>query len=111
MRLACGTTVFPGLVLSMAWWLLSPASLAAQPAAQLRPALQQPRQDDSAAPPTPVVTVKRVDRFLKLDCQLLDGNGQKFQANPPSLDRYGHPPHFEVYQGDRLIGSGTFAYG
>ena len=56
--------------------------------------------------PHPSLTVKRAGRLLTLDYQLLDADGQKFR-NP---DR-NHPPRFTVYQGDRLVGSGTFEYG
>ena len=52
------------------------------------------------------LTVKRAGRLLTLDCQRLGTNGQR----APNPDR-DHPPKFAVYQGDRLVGSGTFEYG
>ena len=50
--------------------------------------------------------MKRAGRLLTLDYQRLDANGQR----APNPDR-DHPPQFAVYQGDRLVGSGTFEYG
>jgi len=54
------------------------------------------------------VTAQRAGRLLKLNYQLLDGDGRKYQRS--SGDR-GHPPQFAVYQGDCQIASGSFEYG
>ena len=108
MRRLCISAVLISLLAMAAGSLL--VSLASEPVtASPQPARNQPYQRVGDVKLTPRVTVKRVDRFLKLDCQLLDGNGQKYQGN--LIDRYAHPPQFAVYQGDRQIGSGTFAYG
>jgi hypothetical protein len=61
---------------------------------------------ESKDPPTPTVTAKRAGRLLVLNCDLRDANGRKYQPN----DR-ANPPQFAVYQGDTLVGSGTFEYG
>jgi len=68
------------------------------------PALAAPPPNPGV--PTSSVTVKRAGRLMMMDYKLLDANGQK-SRNP---DRT-HPPRFAVYQGDRLVGSGTFEYG
>jgi hypothetical protein len=41
-----------------------------------------------------------------LNCDLRDATGRQYQPN----DR-ANPPQFAVYQGDTLVGSGTFEYG
>jgi hypothetical protein len=108
MRRVCIIAVLAGLLAMTAGSIL--VSLASEPVAPSPlPARNQPYQRVGDVKLTPRVTVKRVDRFLKLDCQLLDANGQKYQGN--LIDRYTHPPQFAVYQGDRQVGSGTFAYG
>jgi hypothetical protein len=107
MRRLCITAVLASLLAMAGGSCL--VSLALEPAAPPTPARSQPSQRIGDVKLTPCVTVKRVDRFLKLDCQLLDANGQKYTGN--LIDRYAHPPQFVVYQGDRQIGSGAFAYG
>jgi hypothetical protein len=66
---------------------------------------------DIKAPLTSSVSVKRAGRLLKLDYQLLDGDGRKYRRNDRSGKDRAHPPQFAVYQGNRQIGSGTFEYG
>jgi hypothetical protein len=55
--------------------------------------------------------VKRAGRLLKLDYQVLDGDGRKYRRNDPSSNDRSHPPQFAIYQGGCQIGSGTFEYG
>ena len=108
MRRLCIGAVLVSLLAMAAGSLV--VSLADEPVAPSpQPAQNQPYHRVGDVKLTPHVTVKRVDRYLKLDCQLLDGDGQKYSGN--LIDRYAHPPQFAVYQGDRQIGSGTFAYG
>jgi hypothetical protein len=57
-------------------------------------------------PLTSSVTAKRESRLLTLDYQLLDADGLKYRQNERT-----NPSQFAVYQGDRLIGSGSFEYG
>jgi len=71
----------------------------------------KPCRFDIRAPLTPSVAVKREGRLLKLDYQLLDGDGRKYRRNDPSGSDRSHPPQFAVYQGESLIGSGSFEYG
>jgi hypothetical protein len=66
----------------------------------------KPRRLDVGTPLTPSVTVKRSGRVLKLDYQLLDADGRQYRDNQRS-----NPPQFTVYQGDHLVGSGSFEYG
>ncbi len=108
MRRLCVSAVLASLLVMATGSLL--VSLALEPVPPSpQPARNQPYQRVGDVKLTPRVSVKRMNRFLKLDCQLLDANGQKYQGN--LIDRYAHPPQFAVYQGDRQIGSGTFAYG
>jgi hypothetical protein len=72
----------------------------------LLPALALAAPPPNPGVPNPTLTVKRAGRLLTLDCQLLDANGQK--SRNPDRNR---PPTFAVYQGDQLVGSGTFEYG
>jgi hypothetical protein len=71
----------------------------------------KPCRFDIRFPLTPSVTVTRVGRLLKLDYQLLDGDGRKYRRSDPTNDDRAHPPQFAIYQGDGQIGSGTFEYG
>jgi hypothetical protein len=69
----------------------------------------KPCRANFGAPLNPTVAVKRAGRLLKLDYQLLDGDGRSYRKGDNS-DR-AHPPQFTIYQGDRKTGSGTFEYG
>ena len=68
----------------------------------------KPVRFDIRGPLTSSVTTQRAGRLLKLNYQLLDADGRKYERNDG--DR-GHPPQFAVYQGDRQIASGSFEYG
>jgi len=68
----------------------------------------KPVRFDIRGPLRSSVTAQRSGRLLKLNYQLLDGDGRKYQRS--NGDR-GHPPQFAVYQGDCQIGSGSFEYG
>lgn len=74
-------------------------------------ALGKPNRFDVRTPLTSSVTVKRVGRLLKLDYQLLDADGRKYQRNGRGGSNPAHAPQFAIYQGDRQIGSGNFEYG
>ena len=71
----------------------------------------KPCQFNIRAPLKPSVAVKRVGRLLKLDYQLLDGDGRVYRRNDPSGNDRIHQPQFAIYQGESKIGSGTFEYG
>ena len=58
------------------------------------------------APLTPKAKVGRQGRLLKLDYELLDAAGRNYSKR----DR-ANPPRFAIYQGDRLLTSGSFEYG
>ena len=60
----------------------------------------------AAEPPTPVVTAERAGRLLTLSCELRGADGRKHHPNGSDT-----PPQFAVYQGERLVGSGSFEYG
>ena len=55
--------------------------------------------------PAPMVTAQRAGRLLVLRCELRNADGSQYREN------YEYPPQFVVYQGDELIGSGSFEYG
>jgi hypothetical protein len=77
------------------------------PADQVTLAPGKPFRFDIRGPLTSSVTAQRSGRLLKLNYQLLDGDGRKYRGKG---DR-AHPPQFAVYQGDQQIGSGSFEYG
>lgn len=79
-----------GRCIAMACWLLLPTMA---PAAEL-------------APPTTTVTAERAGRLLTLGCELRNADGSEY--HPENRE---NPPQFAVYQGDTLIGSGSFEYG
>jgi hypothetical protein len=66
----------------------------------------KPCQFDVRLPLTSAIAVTRAGRLLKLDYQLLDGDGRKYTRNAA-----GALSRFTIYQGDRKIGSGSFEYG
>lgn len=96
------------------------AALAMPPVASAEPATEKPVLGDSAGQPvsrgtdnhlvrdprTPSVKVSRQGRFLKLDYELLDHDGQKCAINPTN-----DPPQFVVFKNGQQIGSGSFEYG
>ena len=55
--------------------------------------------------PAPMVTAQREGRLLVLRCELRNADGSQYRENRE------YPPQFVVYQGDELIGSGSFEYG
>jgi hypothetical protein len=67
----------------------------------------KPYRFDIRGPLMPHVTAERAGRLLTMNYQLLDADGRKYLNREHSAK----PPQFAVYQGDRLIGSGTFEYG
>ena len=71
----------------------------------------KPYRSNIGAPLNPSVTVKRAGRLLTLDYQLLDGDGRKYRRSGPLVTDESLKPKFAVYQGDRLVGSGSFEYG
>ena len=73
---------------------------------QLELSPDKPCRLKCGAPLAPSVTVNREGRLLKMDYQLLDGNGREYHSS-----EYDNPPTFIVYRGDQQIGSGTFEYG
>lgn len=83
--------------LAAIFWLIAPAGAGAA-----QPLLPQ-------GPPTPKVSAKRSGRLLTLGCELHNADGSKYL--PKNAEEYGNPPRFAIYQGDRLIGSGSFEYG
>ncbi len=58
------------------------------------------------APLTSTVTVKRRGGVLRLDYTMFDAGGWKYFPR----GREG-PPQVNIYQGDELVGSGSFKYG
>jgi hypothetical protein len=57
-------------------------------------------------PLTSTVTVKRRGSVLRLDYEMLDAGGWKY--SPRGRE---DPPRVNIYQGDELVGSGSFKYG
>jgi hypothetical protein len=58
------------------------------------------------APLISTVTASRQGSVLKLDYTLVDAAGRKYSPGTTSA-----PPTFNVFKGDRQVGSGTFEYG
>jgi hypothetical protein len=58
-------------------------------------------------PLTSTVTVKRRGSVLRLDYEMVDAGGWKYSPRGGRQD----PPRVNIYQGDELVGSGSFKYG
>lgn len=59
-------------------------------------------------PLTNSVSINRQGKYLRLNYELLGAGGEAYQLAQADRSR---PPEFAVYQGDRKIASGKFAYG
>ena len=66
----------------------------------------KPHQLKVGAALTPKVKATRQGRILKLDFEMLDGDGRRYTGS----DR-ANPPQFTVSKDGREIGSGSFEYG
>lgn len=67
----------------------------------------QPCKLQAGAPLTPGLTLERSGKIVELDYGMVDAAGRRYSGGESSPD----PPRFNVFQGDREIGSGTFEYG
>jgi hypothetical protein len=84
---------------------LRPAS-AGNGTLQFTIAAGQTHRLEIGTPLTSTVTVKRRGSVLRLDYEMFDAGGWKYFPR----GREG-PPQVNIYQGDVLVGSGSFKYG
>jgi hypothetical protein len=97
--LPTGLLIVPVIIMATEWKIYAQGVVAIKP--------DQPAQVKATGPQlTPKLTVTRRGRTLRMDYQLIgpDGKNRLRSSSFPA-------PQVAIYQGDRLVASGTFRYG